>query len=282
MRPLLAIDGDSLAHRAFHALPKSIVGSDGRPANMIVGFTNMVASLWESEHPRTIFVGFDSVGEPTYRHELLPAYQSGRDFPPELTDQLDKLPELVRSFGFAAAKAAGYEADDFLAAAVRSEEAAGGTVLVVTSDRDMTQLASEHTALLMPRRGVSDLARVGPEEVVERFGVTPEQVPDFIALRGDTSDKIPGAAGVGPGRAATLLKKYGTLEAALEAGGFPDQAERLREYARITRLQADAPLPELPDTEPDWTGAAELLERWGHNAIAQRLRAREMKRRRDT
>ena len=274
MRPLLAIDGDSLAHRAFHALPKSIVGGDGRPANMIVGFTNMVVSLWESEQPRTIFVGWDTVGEPTYRHELLPGYQAGRDFPPELTNQLDKLPELVGALGFAWAKAAGFEADDFLAAAVRAEEAAGGSVLVVTSDRDMTQLASERTTLLMPRRGVSDLARVGPAEVVDRFGVRPDQVSDFIALRGDSSDKIPGAAGVGPGRAAALLAKWGSLEAALDNGGFPDQAERLREYALITRLDADAPIPDLPDAEPDWAMGAQLLERWGHNALAQRLHAR--------
>jgi DNA polymerase-1 len=269
--PLLAIDGDSLAHRAFHALPKSIRDAEGRPGNMIVGFTNMVVSLWESEQPRAVFAGFDSIGFPTYRHELLPGYQSGRDFPPELTSQLDRLPELVESFGFAQSKVAGYEADDFLAAAVRAEEADGGTVLVVTSDRDMTQLASDRTTLLMPRRGVSDLARVGPDEVRERFGVEPEQIPDFIALRGDTSDKIPGAPGVGPGRAAALLQKWGTLEAALEAGGFPTLADRLREYAQITRLQADAPVPPFPDMQPDWAGAAARLEAWGHGGLAKRI-----------
>src|SRR5207344_1776139 len=118
MTPLLAIDGDSLAHRAYHALPRSIRGADGMPGNMIVGFTNMVASVWDVERPRTVFVGFDSIGSPTYRNELLPEYQSGRDFPPELTGQLDRLPELVEALGFSWAKAPGYEADDFLAAAV--------------------------------------------------------------------------------------------------------------------------------------------------------------------
>jgi DNA polymerase-1 len=273
-KPLMAIDGDSLAHRAYHALPRSILGGDRKPANMLVGFANMVVSLWDTEQPRTIFVGWDSVGEPTYRHELLPGYQAGRDFPPELTNQLDRLPELVEALGFAWAKVPGYEADDFLAAAVAAEEAAGGTILVVTSDRDMCQLASARTTLLMPRRGVSDLARVGPDQVREKFNVDPEQIPDLIALRGDTSDKIPGAPGVGPGRAATLLKKYGSLDAALEAGGFPTLADRLREYLHIARLQATAPLPDLPDATPQWKRAAELVHSWGLGALAGRLEAR--------
>lgn len=273
-RPLMAVDGDSLAHRAFHALPRSILGGDRKPANMIVGFANMLTGLWDLERPRTIFVGWDSVGEPTYRHELLPTYQSGRDFPIELTHQLDLLPQFVDALGFAWAKVAGYEADDFLAAAAREEEAGGGTVLVVTSDRDMCQLASVRTTIVMPKRGVSELVRMGPADVQERFGVAPAQIPDFIALRGDTSDKIPGAAGVGPVRAATLLKKYGSLEAALDAGGFANQADALREYLQMARLQADAPLPPLPDAEPQWLRAADLAETWGLGALSKRLRAR--------
>ena len=272
--PLVAIDGDSLAHRAFHALPRSILGADRKPANMIVGFANMLVGLWDLEQPRTVFVGWDSVGEPTYRHELLPGYQAGRDFPPELTHQLDLLPELVEAFGFAWAKVAGYEADDFMAAAVRDEEARGGRVLVVTSDRDMCQLASELTTIVMPKRGVSELVRMGPGEVRERFGVEPAQIPDFIALRGDTSDRIPGAAGVGPARAATLLKKYGTLTAALDAGGFANQADALRSYLDIARLRPEAPLPPLPDAQPEWSRAADLVEKWGLSALAKRLRAR--------
>jgi DNA polymerase-1 len=110
--------------------------------------------------------------------------------------------------------------------------------------------------------------------VLERFNVDPSQIPDFIALRGDTSDKIPGAPGVGPGRAAALLKKYGTLEAALDAGGFPDIGDRLREYLEITRLRADAPIPQLPDADPDWARAAALADEWGLGALAGRLEAR--------
>jgi DNA polymerase-1 len=272
--PLLAVDGDSLAHRAYHALPQSIRDAEGKPANMIVGFTNMLVTLWEAEQPRGVFVGFDSIGEPTYRHELLAGYQSGRDFPPVLTDQLDRLPPLVEALGFAAGKAAGFEADDFLAAAVRDEEARGGSTLVLTSDRDMCQLTSPLTTLLMPRRGVSDIARVGPDEVRERFGVEPEQIPDFIALRGDQSDKIPGAPGVGPARAAAILKKHGTLEASLEAGGFPSLAQELRDYRRIATLDASAPLPPLDDNVPTWVEASTLVRSWGLNQLADRLAAR--------
>jgi 5'-3' exonuclease len=274
VRPLLAVDGDSLAHRAFHALPRSIEGADGKPANMLVGFANMLLSVWESEQPRTVFVGFDSIGYPTYRHELLPEYQSGRDFPPELTGQLDRLPEFVETLGFPWAKEAGYEADDFLAAAVMHEEERGGETLVLTSDRDLFQLASEKTTILMPKRGVSELQRIGPAEVRERYGVDPSQVPDFVALRGDSSDRIPGARGVGDSRAAAVLQRHETLDAAIEAGVFTNQADDLRLYARLTRLQYHAPLPELPDAQPNWAGAAELAGRWGLRRLEERLRER--------
>jgi DNA polymerase-1 len=273
-QPLLAIDGDNLAHRAWHALPRSIKGADGQPANVLVGFANMLLSVWEAEKPRAVFVGFDTVGAPTYRHELLPAYQSGRDFPKELTGQLDRLPVFVEALGFASAKQEGYEADDFLAAAVAAEEARGGTVLVLTNDRDLFQLASEQTTVLRPRKGVSEIDRVGPAEVREVYGVEPDQVPDFVALRGDPSDKIPGAPGVGPGRAATILKMHGSLDAALQDGGFPTIADELRTYLRMARLQYEAPVPEMPDAEPTWEEAAELVERWGLRALSKRLRER--------
>jgi DNA polymerase-1 len=274
VRPLLAVDGDNLAHRAYHALPSSIKDGKGKPANMIVGFANMLVRAWEAEKPRTVFVAFDTLTVPTYRHELLPEYQSGRDFPRDLTDQLDRLPDLVEALGFPWAKAAGYEADDFLAAAVASEEKLKGKALVLTNDRDLFQLASARTTILHPKRGVSELQRVGPAEVRERYGVEPEQVPDFIALRGDPSDRIPGAPGVGPGRAAAIVKKHGSLGAALDAGGFPTIADDLREYLRIATLQADAPVPDLPDVEPSWARAADLAESWGLGGLSRRLRER--------
>ena len=227
-----------------------------------------------AEKPRTVFVAFDTLTVPTYRHELLPEYQSGRDFPRDLTDQLDLLPDLVEALGFPWAKEAGYEADDFLAAAVASEEKRKGLSLVLTNDRDLFQLASPRTTILHPKRGVSELQRVGPAEVRERYGVEPEQVPDFIALRGDPSDRIPGAPGVGPGRAAAIVKKHGSLEAALEAGGFPTIADQLREYLRIATLQYDAPMGKLPDVVPKWKRAADLAEKWGLGGLSKRLRER--------
>ena len=273
-KPLLAIDGDNLAHRAFHALPSSIKDGAGNQANMIVGFANMLARSWEDEEPRTVFVGFDSVGIPTYRSELLPEYQSGRDFPPVLTSQLDRLPELVGTLGFQWAKADGYEADDFLGAVVAAEEARGGEALVLTNDRDLFQLASAKTTILRPKPGQRELVRIGPAQVNEIYGVPPELVPDFVALRGDPSDRIPGAKGIGPGRAASILAKHGSLEACLAAGGFPDQADTLRDYLRMATLQADAPIPDLPNVEPDWGAGADLADGWGLAGVARRFRER--------
>ena len=273
MKPLLAVDGDSLAHRAYHALPKTIRGAEGQPAGAIVGFSNMLLRLWEAEAPRAVLVAWDTLEVPTYRHEAFDAYQSGRVFDPELVEQLALLPQLVESMGFACAKGAGYEADDFLAAGVAAEEKRRGLTLVATSDRDAFQLASERTTILQPVRGVSELARIGPAEVRERYGVDPEQVPDFIALRGDPSDRLPGAAGVGPKTAATLLAEYGSLEAALVAGRFSAQAEELRLYRRIAALDASAPLPSLSDQSPSWAEASALADSWGLNALSKRLAA---------
>jgi len=273
-RPLLVIDGDSLAHRAYHALPKTIRRADRRPSNAIVGFTNFQLGLWDSEQPRAVLVGWDTLEVPTYRHEAFESYQGGREFDDELLEQLALLPQLVQAFGFASAKAAGYEADDFLAAAVAAEEKRRGTAVVATSDRDSFQLASERTTILQPVRGVSEIARIGPAEVRERYGVEPVQVVDFIALRGDPSDRLPGAPGVGPKKAADLLRQYGSLEEAIAAGRFTSLAEELRLYRRIASLDASAPLPPLPDQTPSWAEASSLLSAWGMNAVAERVAAR--------
>src|SRR5919202_59684 len=207
-RPLLVVDGDSLAHRAYHALPKTFRRAEGKAGNALLGFSNFILRLWQAEPPRAGLVGGGSLG-------------------------------------FAAAKAPGYEADDFLAAAVEKEEKRGGNALVVTSDRDSFQLASGQTTILTPTRGVSELARIGPAEVRERYGVEPEQVPDFIALRGDPSDRMPGAKGVGPKKAADVLKQHGSLAQALADGRFPQVADELLLYQSIATMDVEAPLPEL-------------------------------------
>jgi len=270
VNPLLVIDGDSFAHRAYHAIPKTLRRSDGGPGNMLFGFGTMLVRLWQGERPRTVLAAWDTLDVPTYRHEALAAYQSGREFDAELLAQLDLLPALVASSGLAYAKAPGYEADDFLGAAVATEEGAGGTVLVATSDRDAFQLASAKTTILQPVRGEAP-ARIGPAEVRERYAVDPEQVPDFIALRGDPSDRIPGARGIGPKKAADLLAQYGSLDAMLGEGRFAAEAEALRLYRKIATLDRAAPLPSLPDVDPDWGAAAAHARELGMDGLAGRF-----------
>jgi hypothetical protein len=153
-------------------LPKTILRKDGKGGGAIVGFASFLLRLYEAEQPRAVLVGWDTLDVPTERHERLPAYQSGREFDDALLDQLDILPVFVHACGFVNAKAPGYEADDFLAAAAAREEKRGGTVLVASGDRDTFQLASERTTILFPVRA-GEMARIGPAEVRERYGVDP-------------------------------------------------------------------------------------------------------------
>ena len=269
-RPLLVIDGDNFTHRSYHALPKTILGRGGKQAGAIVGFANFLLRLYLAEKPRAVLVAWDTLEAETYRHEQFPEYQAGREFDDALVDQLEVLPELVAACGFSNAKAPGYEADDFLAAAATAEEKRGGTTVIASGDRDTFQLASDRTTILYPLRA-GEMARITPAEVRERYGVDPKQVPDFIALRGDPSDRLPGAAGVGPKGAADLLRKFGTLEAALEAGRFPTQSNDLRLYRSIATMDAKAPLPRITNQMPTFDSAAKLARKWDLNRLADRL-----------
>jgi DNA polymerase-1 len=276
--PLLIIDGDNLAHRAYHSMPKTLKAPDGRPINAIVGWTNMLMTIWDSQQPRSMYVAWDTLGVDTYRHKLWPDYQGGRVFDDAIVRQLDVLPSLAASFGFGVGKKAGYEADDFMAAAAHAETQRGGTSLLLTTDRDAYQLVSESVTVLAPRSGVRDLVRIGPAQVVERMGVLPEQIPDYKALAGDASDKIPGAKGIGPKAAASLLLKYGTLEAILEArvASIPPQtAEQLRVFKQIVLMQTDGLTVELPPSgTPNWRAAAARLRELGAENSAERIEAR--------
>ena len=266
------MDGDSFAHRAYHAIPRKVHRrANGDPGNALTGFMLMLIRLHQAEQPRAVVVGWDTLFVPTYRHALLPGYQAGREFDQELLDQLDLLPGLVGATGIVWGKAAGFEADDFLGAAVAREESAGGHSLVATSDRDAFQLVSDKTTVLQPARGVSELVRVGPDEVRERYGVAPAQVPDFIALRGDPSDKIPGARGVGAKTAASLIQQYGSLDGLLEAGRFSAEAEALRAYRSIATFDRSAPLDDVVDREPDWAAGAAAAHELGLDVLARRL-----------
>jgi DNA polymerase-1 len=266
------IDGDSFAHRAYHALPRTIRRDRNRPAGAILGFANMLLRLYRDEQPRAVLVGWDTLDAPTWRHEAFAAYQGGREFDDDIVAQLPVIPEFVAACGFANAKAAGYEADDVLAAAVAREERRGGSALVASGDRDTFQLASARATILYPQRG-GEMARIGPAEVRERYGVDPGQVPDFIALRGDPSDKLPGLPGVGAVGAADLLRRYGSVEALLAAGRYAGHAENLRLFRAIATMNPKAPLPPLRDQTPRWSEAAALARKWRLANLAERIEA---------
>ena len=245
------------------------------------GFAVMALGLWRAERPRAVLTCWDTLTIPTYRHEEWPEYQSGREFDPEILEQLDRMPELCEAFGFAWAKAPGYEADDLLATAARLETEAGGTALVVTSDRDAYQLVSDAVTVLSPRTGGYAPDRVDRAEVVERYGVEPEQVPDFIALRGDPSDKIPGAKGIGAKGAAELLERYATLEGIAEAADelTPRQAEAVRDerlavFRRVATMDRRAPIERPADNTVDFERAAAYAVEIGDERLAERMASR--------
>jgi DNA polymerase-1 len=269
-RPLLVIDGDSFAHRAYHGVPKSVKRKGGKAGNAILGFTNYLVRLIDAEKPRAVFVGWDKLSESNWRAKELDGYQGGREMDDEIVEQLDVLPEFIASFGFLYGKGQAYEADDWIASAATTEEKAGGTALVASGDRDSFQLASDKVTILNPVKA-GEVARIGPAEVMERYGVRPDQVPDFIALRGDPSDKIPGAKGIGAVTAASLLRKYPDLESMIADGKFEQQADDLMLYKRIATMVRDIKLPPIKSVDPDWAAASALAREWELNGLADRL-----------
>jgi len=271
-RPLLVIDGDNLAHRAYHSTPKTVVGVGGSPINAVVGFFSMLIRVWTEQKPRGIFVAWDTLGVDTYRNELWPPYQGGRVFDREIVQQLDLLPTLCEAFALGVGKRVGFEADDLMAAAALEEVRQGGTCLILTTDRDAYQLVSEKITVLAPERGTRELRRIGPNEVVARMGVLPEQVPDFKALSGDSSDRIPGVRGIGPKSAAALLLQHGTLDNVLRTWGRPAEAELALKFREVVRMRPDVPV-ELPPGPPDWDSGSEALRLLGANGIADRVEA---------
>ena len=274
MKPLLIVDGDSFAHRSYHALPKSIRRADGGPGGLLTGVGNLLVRLWEEEQPRAVLVAWDTLTVPTYRHEALASYQGGREFDADLLEQLDLAPAARRGDGLRRREGGRVRGRRLSRGRCRVR---GGAEEATRSSRAATATRSSSSASGRPscsrRRAAGALARIGPAEVRERYGVEPKQVPDFIALRGDPSDKIPGARGVGAKTAASLLAQYGTLEAALAAGRFAAEADALRLYRHVATMDADAPLPPLEDQEPTWDRAAALADKWGLGRLAGRLEA---------
>ena len=279
-RPLLVVDAPSLLYRAFFALPTTITDGSGRSVNALLGAVNMVMNVVTERQPRAVVLasGPDAAD---YRAEAYPPYHSDRPpVPDELQPQFDAAPEFFESLGWFWSYTPDLEADDLLHSYAVAEEAAGGTTLLLTGDRDLFQCASDRTTVLYVKTGTRGFEEVDPAEVRRRYGVPPELVPDFIALRGDPSDGLPGGKGIGEKTAADLLQRHDSLAAALAAwsrerparvaGALRDQADELRTFKDIATLRTiDVELP--PDTDPDFERGARAARDRGMEQLAGRL-----------
>jgi DNA polymerase-1 len=277
--PLLLVDAPYLLYRAFFGLPDKIRGADGRPVNALLGSVNTILAQAEERSARAVVCCFGPDAA-AYRVELYPGYHAHRPpVPDDLAHQWERARDLYRACGWQVADTGELEADDLLGAFARVEEDAGGEALVLTGDRDMFQCATAATrVLLLGGRGVKGPQEIGAAEVRERYGVDPGQVPDFIALRGDPSDGLPGAKGIGEKRAADILRRHGSLEAALEeadrdgpdANSLCRQAGELRAFREIATLRpVDVERP--PDAPTDRAGGAVAARELGMKRLAERL-----------
>jgi 5'-3' exonuclease len=270
--------------RAFYALPDSIKGSDGKPVNALLGTANLVLREIEVHGPRAVVLCFGPDAA-SYRTELYPAYHAEREaaMPDDLSPQFAASRDFFEAFGWTVATSDSLEADDLLGTYARREAEAGGRALLLTGDRDMYQCAGERVTILYVRTGGGKGAEeVGPAEVRERYGIDPEQVPDFIALRGDPSDGLPGAKGVGPKTAAELLRRHGSLEEILDnairekrpklRGALLDAREDLLAFKDIATLR-DAGVERPQDQPTEWAAAAVAAHERGMNRLAERLLA---------
>jgi 5'-3' exonuclease len=279
-RPLLVVDAPSMLFRAFYALPKSIVGPDGAPVNALLGAANLILREVEGRRPRAVVLCFGPDAA-SYRTELYPGYHADRpEVPVELAPQWADARPFFEAFAWEVVAAEDLEADDLLGTYARGEQEAGGRALILTGDRDMYQCASESVTVLYVRTGGRGAEEVTPEGVRERYGVGPELVPDFIALRGDPADGLPGARGVGPKTAAELLRRHGSLEALLDAAvrerrpklrdALVSGREQLLAFKEIATLR-DAGVVPPPDRPTDWEGAAKAALERGMRKLAERL-----------
>ncbi len=238
---LLLIDGNSLAYRAFFALPESITTTAGFPTNALYGLAAMMVKVLGEERPGRVIVAWDAPGK-VFRHEQYPEYKAGRRETPDLLrEQTRWFRPLMEAFGFRNTELAGFEADDVIGTLAQRAADAGHEVTILTGDRDSLQLVDGRISVLATGRGVTDTTRYTPERVLERYGVGPELMTDFRGLVGDSSDNLPGVPGIGEKGAATLLKRYGTLESVLEHADeqTPKRREALTEHADDARLSRD-------------------------------------------
>lgn len=279
--PLLAVDAPFLLYRSFFALPDSIHGAGGRPVNALLGAANALLRVAADRRPRAIVLCFGAEAA-AYRVKLYPPYHASRPPVPEaLAWQFEQAPGLFAQFGWSSMTSEGLEADDLLGSLATAEKEAGGDALLLTGDRDMYQCVGDRVSVLYLKSGTSGFEDVDAPEVRKRYGISPELVPDFIALRGDPSDGLPGAAGIGPKTAAELLGRHGSLDAVLAAASeqrpriaqaLTEQGQELLAFRHIAQLQA-VDLERPADRATDLVGGAAAARSLGLNRLAERLEA---------
>ncbi len=279
--PLLVVDAPFLLYRSFFALPDSIRGDAERPVNALLGTVNALLRIVADRAPRAVVMCFGAESA-AYRTELYSGYHAARPpVPDDLAWQFSQAPELVEALGWSPLGDEALEADDLLGSLATVETAAGGQTLILTGDRDMYQCVGDSVRVLYLKSGLSGVEEIDGEEVSRRYGIGPELVPDFIALRGDPSDGLPGAPGIGAKTAADLLRRHGSLEAVLAGcraerpritAALTEHADRLRTFREIATLR-EVQVRRSPDRRTDLSGGAVAARRLGMNRLAERLEA---------
>jgi DNA polymerase-1 len=280
--PLLAVDGPSLIYRAFFALPDSITDDEGRPVNGLLGMANLLLQVVEQHGPRAVVICWGAEAA-TYRVELWPGYHADRPpVPPALAQQFDWAGPFFGALGWHSIAHDTLEADDLLGSLATIETAAGGQALLFTGDRDMYQCVNESVRVLWPGGGKGAAEVIDAAGVKQRYGIDPALVPDFIALRGDPSDSIPGGKGIGEKTARDLLLEYGSLEGAIAnavrerprvQAALRDQAGQLRAFREMATL-VHVPVERPEDVATNWTAGAAAARERGMNRLAERLEAK--------
>ncbi len=284
-RDLLVVDGNNLAHRAFHALPETIATSWGLPSNALLGFANVLFKLLCDYQPRGAVVAWDR--RPVERLAASSEYKAGRKPMAEgLAKQFPHFAEIVEGFGYPSIAVPGWEADDLIATVAARAEAAGLKSALVSTDRDAFQIVSDKTCLIMTPRGAADVEVYTPERVFQRYGLRPDQIPDFIALKGDSSDNIAAVPGFGEKTAAQLLARYGTLAGVLahvddlpkgKRASLIEHAEQAQKALSIATLKRDLPLPREAEPEhlvthpADRSRMREVFEKFELKRLLERM-----------
>jgi DNA polymerase-1 len=280
---LFLVDGNNLAYRAYFALPEELATTEGFPTNALLGFTNMLFKLLSDYRPRGVAVAWDT--SPVHRKELSPEYKvERRPMPDLLREQFPHFRPIVEAFGYRNLEFEGWEADDVIATLATRADEAGVKTCVVSTDRDAFQLCTGNVCLMMTPRGVADVHVYTPERVFARYGVTPEQVPDFIGLKGDTSDNIPGVPGIGDKTAGQLISQYGSLDGVLEhvdelsparAKALREHSEQARASKELARMRRDLELDVDPAalvlSPPDRSELKEIFRRFEFRNLLGRV-----------